>query len=154
MPPMASPLPPQFPQAQPAAPPPPKPFSPFPDRANDGEPAVARVWMTRLSKLMFDPRFTAQTPAWQQLVNDRYAAAQKVIQSVTPLPSLPKGMEIRAMPQDAQSLVADMMAATKGQAPPPKPNTPQAPQPPQQSPQPQARAPQPLHPVQPTIPVR
>ena len=129
--------PPQPPQQPPA--PPPQPFTPFLARANDSEPAVAMQWMKRLSKLMFDPRFESFDPLWQQLVNDRYAAAQKVIQSVTPLPALPKGMEIRAMPADAQTLAADAQAALHGNPGAPTP-TPQHPQPPQQVPQ--ARQPQ------------
>src|ERR1035437_9827106 len=102
-------MPPQPQQAQPLQPPTPPP-SPFMPRANDSEPAVAMQWMKRLSKLMFDPRFSSQPPLWQGLVNDRYKAAQQVILAVTPLPALPKGMEIRAMPTDAAGIAADAQA--------------------------------------------
>ena len=107
------------PGMQPPAPPPPQPFTPFLARANDTEPAVAMQWMKRLSKLLFDPRFQSFSPLWQQLVNDKYKAAQQVIQAVTPLPALPKGIEIRAQPLDAASLAGDAQAALHGTPPSP-----------------------------------
>jgi ribonuclease E len=76
----------------------------------------------RLSKLMFDPRFSAQPPEWQEIVNVKYLAAR---QAMAPAPVLPKGVVIQAKPGDAAALAADEQAAASGQAP--KPQQPQAP---------------------------
>lgn len=131
---MTNPMPP-VPGAPPAPPlqPPVPPPTPFPSRANDSEPAVAQATAKRLSKLMFDPRFSEQPPVWQAVVNDVY---QRAIQALQPAPQLPKGVIIKADAATGPALAEEEQAALQGmQAKPPAQPAPmpaQAPQHPMQ----------------------
>lgn len=104
--------------------------NPFPSRPNDGEPAVATVYMKRLSKLFVDPKYAQQSPAWQTLPTGAY---QKAVQALQPPPTLPKGVAISmkgdetTVRQEEQEAIAGV---SKG-APPgaPQPPTPVTPKP-------------------------
>jgi hypothetical protein len=67
-------------QPLPFTPPPSKVPQPFKVRPNDGEPGVATVYVKRLSELFVDPQYSAQPPAWQQVVIDAYTRYQQALQ--------------------------------------------------------------------------
>lgn len=63
---------------QPAAP----PATPFTPRPNDNETVIATKVMKRLSKLMFDPKYTAfkqSAPEWAAFVDQRYQSAAQAV---------------------------------------------------------------------------
>ena len=66
--------------------------SPFPARPNDNEPLIAKAIAKRLSKLFFDPQYSAlkaKLPGWGTLPDQKYAAA---VQALTPpAPVAPMG---------------------------------------------------------------
>ncbi len=98
--------------------------TPFAPRPNDGELRVAKEYAGRLSELMVDPRYSAQTPAWQSVVNDAYG---RYMQALQPPPVLPKGVVIQAKAGDPSSIAADEQAAATGKAPEGQPTPPAQP---------------------------
>lgn len=87
--------------------------NPFQPRPNDDEPAVALATVKRLSKLMFDPQYSAKDPMWQSVVNDRYMAARTALQ---PPPQLPHGVTISAK-GDPPNIAQEEQAALQGMKP-------------------------------------
>jgi hypothetical protein len=62
------------------------PFTPFPPRPNDGEPAVAKIYAARLSKLFVDPQFAKQPHEWQMTAVEAYG---RYMQALQPAPAMP-----------------------------------------------------------------
>jgi hypothetical protein len=88
---------------QPAAP----PVSPFTPRPNDNETAIATKVMKRLSKLMFDPKYTAfkQTnPPWAAFLDQRYNQAAQAVTAA----------QQAAQNADSQGKVAVVQAQSQG----------------------------------------
>lgn len=54
--------------------------NPFEARPNDTEPQICQKVAKRLSKFMFDPKYSQQPEEWRTLVDGRYQAAIQVIQ--------------------------------------------------------------------------
>lgn len=55
------------------------PPSPFPDRPNDTEPAIAALWVRRLSKVMSTVKFSAMPLQWQQPLNAKYGKSRDIL---------------------------------------------------------------------------
>jgi len=92
--------------------------TPFPARPNDREPQIAKAIAKRLSKLMFDPQYSAlvkKSPGWGTLVADKYNAA---IQALTPPPQ--GGAPGQPPQQEAQPQRAPTPVASPIQGPQPK----------------------------------
>lgn len=72
-------LPPSPPAAPaPIGPPPVAPWTPFQPRPNDQEPAIAAMWLRRLSKVMSTVKYSAMPPEWRQALDEKYLAAGEV----------------------------------------------------------------------------
>lgn len=88
------------------------PWTPFPPKPNDTEPAIAKLWMRRLSRLMSTAKYFSFPPEWRQVVELKYGEARQIVAAATappPLPSAPAKAQLPA-----------------GQSKPAQPQTPQA----------------------------
>lgn len=68
-------------------PPPVAPWTPFAARPNDTEPAIAGMWMKRLSRVISTVKFDEQIPEWRMALVEKYEAVRQVVaQASQPLP--------------------------------------------------------------------
>lgn len=72
-------VPPRVAAAAPMAPPPQSPWTPFEPRPNETEPAIAQIWMRRLSNVMSTVKYSSQPVEWRQCLDLRYEAARQVV---------------------------------------------------------------------------
>lgn len=70
--------PPAAPQA-PMAPLPPKPWTPFSPRPNDTEPAIAAIWLRRLSRVMSSTNYEKHGPEWADVLNRQYTMVRQAV---------------------------------------------------------------------------
>lgn len=101
--------------------PPTMPWTPFTPLPTDSEPLIATMRMRRLSRMIDEAKFESYPPQWQGVAITEYQRMAQVVQSVTPVPPLPKGVVIQAKAGDPQSLAADEQAATRPGSVPPTP---------------------------------
>lgn len=84
------------PPAIPGVPPiPVQPWNPFAPRPNDDEPAVAAVWLRKLSKVISSVKYMQMPAEWRAILDEKYFSVR---QALTPppmpaeQPGKPKGM--------------------------------------------------------------
>lgn len=105
--------------------PPQMPWTPFAPLPTDSEPPIASMRMRRLSRLIDSAKFSAFPTEWQGVGITEYQRMAQVVQSVTPLPPLPKGVTVQARAVDAGTAAQEETSIDHpAQAPPPKPPTP------------------------------
>lgn len=75
-----------------AGPAPQMPFNPFQPRPNDDEPAVAMIYVRKLSRIISSVKWSEFGPGWRQILTEKYLLARKYAtpQPVQPQPGQPK----------------------------------------------------------------
>lgn len=78
-----------MPPAVPGVPPVPvQPWNPFEPRPNDDEPAVAAVWLRKLSKVISSVKYMQMPVEWRAILNEKYFSVRQAL-TPPPMPTEP-----------------------------------------------------------------